>query len=266
MTVTTRNIICMKWGTAYGPEFVNRLYAGVCRHLALPFRFVCFTDDVQGLDAAIETQPLPLTAVPETADTRWRKLAVFKPGLAGLQGPTLFLDLDLVIVSALEDFFIYPGCFLLVRDADLFPDQWLRHLRPRRRAFYQRVGNSSVFRFEAGAQGDVLSRYEREHAAVITGYRNEQEYLSSHLYAQGKLAFWPRSWCPSFKHDCVPRGWRSFFSDPQCPPDAKIILFAGHPKMAEVVAGRGGRWYRRIGRAPWMEQAWTGLMERGAKT
>lgn len=24
-----RNVICMKWGTKYGPEYVNRLYAMV---------------------------------------------------------------------------------------------------------------------------------------------------------------------------------------------------------------------------------------------
>jgi hypothetical protein len=28
-----RNVICMKWGTKYGPEYVNRLYAMVRRHL-----------------------------------------------------------------------------------------------------------------------------------------------------------------------------------------------------------------------------------------
>ena len=28
-----RNVICMKWGTKYAPEYVNRLYAMVRRHL-----------------------------------------------------------------------------------------------------------------------------------------------------------------------------------------------------------------------------------------
>ena len=39
----TRHILCMKWGTKYGPEYVNRLYAMVRGHLSGDFRFVCPT-------------------------------------------------------------------------------------------------------------------------------------------------------------------------------------------------------------------------------
>ena len=31
-----RFVICMKWGTKYGPEYVNRLYGMVKRHLKGP--------------------------------------------------------------------------------------------------------------------------------------------------------------------------------------------------------------------------------------
>ena len=37
-------ILCMKWGTKYGAEYVNRLYNMVKRHLTLPFKMVCLTD------------------------------------------------------------------------------------------------------------------------------------------------------------------------------------------------------------------------------
>ena len=43
-----------------------------------------------------------------------------------------------------------------------------------------------------------------------------------------------------------------------CPPGARIVLFAGSPKMADVLAGRGGRWYRRIGNIDWLRAAWAG--------
>jgi hypothetical protein len=253
------NIVCMKWGTLYGPEYVNRLHAGVQRHLARPFRFVCFTDDPRGLDEGVEAQPLPETGSAQTADTRWRKLAIFKPGLAGLSGPVLFLDLDLVVVSDLAPFLDLPGRFCVIRDAELFPVRWSRRLlRPARERFYQTVGNTSVFRFEAGQHADLLERFNREHAQVIAAYRNEQEYLSAHLHAQGAISFWPRGWCASFKHDCVPKPWASFFRDPACPPQAKLVVFAGRPKMSDVLAGKGGRWYRRIGPAEWLVRAWLG--------
>ena len=38
------NIVCMKWGNAYGADYVNRLYNMVKRNMTRPFRFICFTD------------------------------------------------------------------------------------------------------------------------------------------------------------------------------------------------------------------------------
>ena len=62
----------------------------------------------------------------------------------------------------------------------------------------------------------------------------------------------------SFKNDCVPRNFLSYFSDPKLPAGAKIVAFAGNPKMEDVFAGRGGKWYRRIGNIDWLRKAWQG--------
>ena len=43
------NILCLKWGTRYGADYVNYIYRGVKAHLNRPFRFVCVTDDPSGL-------------------------------------------------------------------------------------------------------------------------------------------------------------------------------------------------------------------------
>lgn len=259
MTDVTLTVACMKWGTLYGPEYVNRLHAGVTRHLARPFRFVCFTDDAAGLNPAIDTRPLPDTGAGATRDTRWRKLALLRDDLPDWHGTVLFLDLDVVIVDDLAPFIDAPGAFCAIRDAELFRPQPLRQwFRREREAFYQGVANTSVFRFQAGAHADALARYVNDHDAVIARYRNEQEYLSDHLHAQSRLSFWPRQWCASFKNGCVPRGLASFVRDPACPPAARIVVFAGRPKMSDVLAGRGGRWYRRIGPAPWLVEAWAG--------
>ena len=42
---SSRYVLCMKWGSKYGPEYVNRLYAMVRRHLQGDFQFVCLTDE-----------------------------------------------------------------------------------------------------------------------------------------------------------------------------------------------------------------------------
>ena len=58
-TATDRVVLCMKWGTKYGPEYVNRLYAMVARHLQGPFRFVCLTDNSMGVRPDVECMALP---------------------------------------------------------------------------------------------------------------------------------------------------------------------------------------------------------------
>ena len=58
------NVVCMKWASVYGPEYVNKLYRGVARNLTMPFRFVCFTEDPNGVDESVECKPLPPIDLP----------------------------------------------------------------------------------------------------------------------------------------------------------------------------------------------------------
>jgi hypothetical protein len=251
------NIICMKWGTLYGPEYVNHLRAGVARHLKRPHRFVCFADDATGLRDDVEFMPLPeLGQASGNTDLRWRKLAVLRQGLGGLQGVTLFLDLDLVIVDSLEPFFEAPGRFWIIRDDDLFRSKPLRKLNPARDRFLHSVGNSSVFRFEIGAHQDILDAYLSDPNGVTARFHVEQEFLTALIEQQGLLQYWPQAWCVSFKNACVPRLLKSYLSDPAVPAGAKIVVFAGTPKMSDVLAGGGHRWYRRIGNIDWLRRAW----------
>jgi hypothetical protein len=256
-TAAPVNVICMKWGRLYGPEYVNHLHAGVRRHLSLPHRFVCFTDDASGLHPDIEVFPVPALGLPAGhGDTRWQKLAVFRRELADLSGTTLFLDLDLVIVDSLDPFFAAPGRFLIIRDDELFRAKPLRKILPARDRFLASVGNSSVFRFEIGAHTDILDAYVADPAAATRAYEISQQFLSAQLAQCGLLQYWPRGWCVSFKNDCVPRHFASYWRDPTVPPGAKIVVFAGSPKMSDVLEGGGHRWYRRIGNIDWLRQAW----------
>ncbi|WP_111265303.1 hypothetical protein [Marilutibacter maris] len=251
------NVICMKWGAMYGPEYVNRLYAGVRRHLSRPHRFVCFTDTDEGLAPGIEAMPLPPLGLPAGHnDRRWQKLAVFGHPLADLQGPTLFLDLDLVVVDSLDPFFDLPGRFHIIRDADLFKRKLRRKLNPQRDRFLQMIGNSSVFRFEVGQHAYILDNFVADPDAATRQYPMSQQYQSAQLEAHGELEYWPRGWCVSFKNDCIAPFPRNYFSDPKLPSGARIVVFAGRLKMSEVVAGGGHRLHRRIGNVDWLRQAW----------
>ena len=54
-----RQVICINWGTKFGPPYVNRLYAMVARNLTSPFSFTCFTDRTKGIRPEVRCEPLP---------------------------------------------------------------------------------------------------------------------------------------------------------------------------------------------------------------
>lgn len=242
VSTAERVVLCMKWGTKYGPEYVNRLYAMVRRHLPGEFQFVCLTDDDRGVRSDVQCLPIPDLALPEGIPERgWRKLTTFAADLHGLRGTALFLDLDVVIIDAIDVFFELPGEFLIIHD-------WKR---PRRV-----TGNSSVYRFELGVHSDVLENFRLDHAKARSEFRNEQAYLSAVLFRQGKLAYWPAAWCASWKYHCIPAFPTNYWRAPSIPAGARILIFHGVMNPPDAVEGRSNGNWRRAKPAPWIVEHW----------
>ena len=87
------NVICVKFGTKYGPEFVNKLYDDIKHHTKAPFKFHCYTDDPNGIKDGVNIIN-PLKA--PTLKGVWNKLRLFDPAM-GMHGRTYFFDLDVKI-------------------------------------------------------------------------------------------------------------------------------------------------------------------------
>ena len=50
------NILCVKWGTKYSSEYVNKLYNMVLKNCnGQPFDFYCYTDNPSDLKSNIKT-------------------------------------------------------------------------------------------------------------------------------------------------------------------------------------------------------------------
>ena len=238
------NIICMKWGTRYGANYVNILAAMVRRNMTRPYRFVCFTDNGDGLNPGIEVRPLPKLELPKHWPERcWTKLTVFGEKLADLEGRALFLDLDVVILDSLEPFFELPGEFRIIDDWDFKGSV---------------IGNSSVFRFEIGKHADVLEHFLIHGEQVRATHRNEQAYLSHAIHAKGILEYWPESWCRSFKRHCVRPFPLGYVLQPIKPTDAKIVIFHGRPNPDTAINGYIGKCgFRSVRPTQWVADAWT---------
>ncbi|MFU8848443.1 MAG: hypothetical protein ACNA77_06975 [Opitutales bacterium] len=249
------NVICLKFGNLYGPHYVNRLYAGVKRHLNLPFRFICVTEKPEGLDPAVEAIPFPLPkGMPERYRMGfWTKLAVTADDFHDLHGPTLFLDIDQVIVGSLDDFFDYkPGRNCIIHN-------WLPWRKTLLRQAPQ-IGNSSVFRFEAGKSQYIFERFVEEHKRAMdrSQFRTEQAFLT---YAMGEnREWWPATWVKSFKRHCIPTCPLNLIIAPKLPRESKIICFHGKPNPDELVGGYWqGQSYYRCKEPTWFRKNWVDL-------
>lgn len=93
--------ITLKWGTKYGPEYVNRLYRTLKNIYTGDFEFYCFTDNSTGLECkSIDIKSLPLYNNSVFTSV---KLDLFNK--LPFEGPYVFLDLDVLILKDLYQYF-----------------------------------------------------------------------------------------------------------------------------------------------------------------
>lgn len=246
----TVNVLCLKWGTRYGADYVNILRRAVARHLLRPHRFYCCTDDARGLDPEVGVIPFP-----ENPGVRrgWPdilvKLVLLREGFGGLVGATLFLDLDVVITGPLDPLFDYqPGRFCIIHNWV----HWRKKLLGRR----PHVGNSSVFRFEAGQYHYAYETLLREMARAEdkAQFNTEQAFLT---YAVGDVVWWPEAWVRSYKWDCRPWFPLNWLVTPSLPQDCRILVFHGRPDPDEAIRGfRGRKPHHFMRPAAWIGDHW----------
>lgn len=213
-------VCCLKYGDKYGPEYVNKLYNQVTKHLTLDHTFVCFTENPAGLDNNIEVMPLKLNVT-----GWWHKPMMFAPDL-GLRGTILFLDLDLIIFDNMDRLFTYrPNEFCVIRDFNRFVIK-----------DYNKF-NSSVFRLNTGDHPYVYTDFAKHPDDAIRRWQGDQDWLR-HKVKHG-YNFWPDEWIQSYKwemrgrpkFDSKPRGERDFkdIGDPKIKPDTFMAVFHGDP-------------------------------------
>jgi hypothetical protein len=265
-------IVCMKWGTRYGPEYVNRLYR-MCKRQMGPakFDFVCFTDSAKGLDRGVDARPLPpFEGVPKHLAVKpWRKLTLWQKNLGkgkGLDGKpraaldgrnALVLDVDVVIVGPLALFFSHmPDCPFIV---------WRNPTKPQ-----SGVGNTSVFRFKVGTAPEICARFVADAEHVWKNeFRIEQELIAARLgdgtaakttgrtaavakdpfyKGLGVMRYWPEGWCLSFKEDLLPAWPMRLWQPVPLLKGAKIVVFHGKPDPDEALRGEWPvkAWWKKV--------------------
>ena len=243
----------MKWGTEFPPHYVNILYNAVVENVSGPVRFVCLTDDYEGIRSEIECFPIPDLLLEKTRYDvgAWPKLGVYSETLYDLNGRVLFIDLDTIINGNLDPFFEYEGefCALLA-----WPN-WKAKWRIKR---FEAKPGTGVFAFNIGEQVQILNNFMSNKELAFSMYQNEQQFLHAHVRG---LRFWPADWVISFKRHLRQGPVLDRIFKPIAPESKNLIVaFHGNPRPHCLVPEEGQQWAKwpRNGRGTvdWVRQNW----------
>ena len=246
-------VLCMKWGTLYGAEYVNVLARAARFYLKRDHQFVCMTDDPTGLIDLVEVMALPDMNLDPSfwRHGGWPKLGVFEKGRFEDGQPVLFIDLDTVICANFDALFDEISGVTMIREWKRFVD-YLNPFRPQK-------AMSSIFGFIAGQQDHIWERFKHDPQAARRRFRIEQYFLAHH--ADG-LNYWSEPSIISFKRHLLPPafGVREGARVKPPPPNAKLIAFHGEPRPIDVARESGAIWGKRFrygrGSVPYIKAYW----------
>lgn len=244
------HVVCLKYGDRYSHEYVNHLYSMVKRNLSCEFNFYCMTENKSYIRK--EVNILPLANI-NSITGWWQKLTIFKSDFYSLKGTLLFIDLDMVILNNIDEFFNYKlGDFCVV-------DNWF----PK---YPSRVISSCMMRLNIGSQQQIWNNFIKNKKEIMKKYSKtgDQEWI----YHQAKsYQLWPSNWILNYKkmNNCrllpidfgIPSKLISKFSKTlnlYCdePKNGKVLAFQGKPDIHEILENPSGK-YRA---APWLKKYW----------
>ena len=220
------NVICVKHGTKYSELHVNRLYNMVSRHLTIPHRFVCFTEDSKNLNSNIEARALPYIS---NIEGWWWKPYIFCPTHFYLNDVNLYFDLDMVIIGNIDKLLKHKqGYFVGLEDVG------------RALGKPTKLG-SAVMRWQGSMYKDIWEIFERDPSISKKFPGGDQDWIW-HLHKK-HIQFFPKNWIMSYKWEVrnikelvrIDNKWIfKDIRDPEIHEDTSVLAFHGTPDMEDV--------------------------------
>lgn len=217
-------IVCLKHGTKYNADYVNRLYNMTQRHCTVPHRFACITEDPTNLNPAIKVISLPRTKL----QGWWLKPYIFSSEIP-LTGTLLFFDLDIVIVKNIDHFWdFHPEKFCIIKDFN-------RSNIPGWNKF-----NSSAFKMPKGHFNYVWDKLIAD-TRQTNKMHGDQDWIFSQV--KSNFVYWPDDWIQSYKWEIRSKSdiiridnKRNFkdIANPKIKDNTSVLVFHGDPKPSEV--------------------------------
>ena len=170
----------LKWGSKYGPEYVNRLYGSLVRHYNKPFTLTCYTDDHNGIREEVEIANINLLRRYNTD----RVFTYEKLILMDFHETGVWLDLDILIHKNITDL-DYSSDFRMIWNH--WNDYYERSLQ-----WYGRGGSCHVnSSFVYWNNPEWLKRFTADHWEKIEWtYKSLDKYLFYQHHRNERLNFW----------------------------------------------------------------------------
>lgn len=232
------SIVTFKWKprphyrSTFTAEAVNILQRMVARHYHAPHRFLCITDDADGLHPSIEAVPLwnDYADIPSPNGGHnpscYRRLKMFSREIAEIVGPRFVcLDLDTVIVNDVSPLWDRPEDFVVWGETNP-------------RSYY----NGSMWLLRTGTRAKVWETFDPKtspQAAFAAGRFGSDQGWLSHCLGKGE-AMWTTadgvySYNVHLRRPPVP-----------LPENARIVMFHGSSDP----------WGQEAQRLPWVREHW----------
>jgi len=235
------NIVCLKWGTLYGPDYVNKLFCAVRRNITIPFTFHCFTERSQYIHPNIVIHNLPHN-LPGVG--WWQKLYLFSED-APLEGRVLYIDLDTLITGNIDEIVLHNKGFICLRDL------FLARMNPKYKdkfGFAKDAVGSGVLSWEAGTHTQIWETF----------IKNPQKAIKS-LHPHGDQK-WIQKVDPTrtYWQDIFPGQIVSFkiHCRQHLPKNARIVCYHGKPSIPESINTTTNVQGYRIPPTKWVKDYW----------
>ena len=191
------------------------------RNLTIPHRFICYTDNVViAHRKEFRSTNIEFRQFKRHDFNGWfNKLQLFSPD-SQLNGDTLYMDLDIVIMKNID-------CFGTIGESKNFVG--MNDFNPTSGLF-----NSSIMRFNNEYHSKPIWSEYLKRRSEFSNYKGDQEIISALIKKHTDTISFPDEWTQSYKWlnrkgERYHRGKWTYEQD----PNAKVCVFHGYPNPAE---------------------------------
>lgn len=191
-------------GDTFNSRYVNALAGNIKKHITVPHKVVCLTDDVSGIDRSLVDVIKPLK---HNLPKWWSKIELFNSENFGTSR-VLYLDLDTVIVDNIDDIVKLDCNFMGIRDF-----------------FHMFTLQTGIMMWKNGSYDHVYHNFMADGNNVMKTMHGDHEWIGKCITEY------------EFLQDVAPNTVFSYkkhnFAD-KVPDNAKICCFHGNPRPHTV--------------------------------